>query len=42
MSKQKLNYCDRSDRVQSMTKTKKNNGVTIHVGMAYDENQTGQ
>ena len=34
-----LNYHERSDREQSLTKTKQNN-VTDHIGVVYEESET--
>lgn len=32
-----MNFCDRSDRVQSLIKTRQDNGVVNHIGLAYIE-----
>lgn len=40
MLKLKLNYRDRSDRVQTMKKTRKDNDVIDHSGAVYVENET--
>lgn len=39
-SKIKLRYCDRLDRVKSMTKTKLDNDMTNHIDVIYAENKT--
>ena len=36
----KLSYRDRSDHVQSVTRTKKDNDVTDYTGVVYVENET--
>ena len=39
ITKMELNYHERSDREQSLTKTKQNN-VTDHIGVVYEESET--
>ena len=37
--KKKLSYCNQSDWVQSVTKTRQNNGVIDHINMVYTKTE---